>query len=182
MLKNEGFKQVPVLYVDLDDTIRKGYSTTGKWVNGPGDVEIFEEVPGILRQFREAGWRIVGISNQGGVAMGHMTEEVCQAAMKETLRQAKYMDGVEWCPHFPDAEDPELAVCWCRKPRAGLIVQAALRLAEKYKGEAYPPHLAWMIGDRPEDAGAAEAANISFMDAAKWRDDGWRELLEGVHG
>jgi hypothetical protein len=35
--------------------------------------------------------------------------------------------------------------------------------------EIYPPHLALFVGDRPEDEGCAEAANVRFMDAAEWR-------------
>ena len=61
-----------------------------------------------------------------------------------------------------------MARCWCRKPRAGLLISGAIDLADN-TGEQYPLHMALMVGDRPEDQGAAEAANVDFQWAAEWR-------------
>ena len=72
------------------------------------------------------------------------------------------------CIHHADAKDPEFAVCWCRKPHAGLIIEAAIDLGQHYD-EYSPPHMALFVGDREEDRGCAEAANIRFMDAKDWR-------------
>jgi D-glycero-D-manno-heptose 1,7-bisphosphate phosphatase len=171
---------VPVLYLDLDGTVRWGKDELGRFVNGPEDVRVFDEVPGLLARYRERGWRIVGISNQGGVALGHMTAETCAAAMLETYRQSgEVFDKIAYCVHHPAATEPEMAVCWCRKPRAGLVIESALALSEK-TGEIYPPHLGLFVGDRPEDAGCAENAGLRFMAADVWRQGTHLRELDGV--
>lgn len=170
--------RVPVLYLDLDDTVRHGFDTAGKFVNGPEDVVVFDGVPELLATYKQAGWRIIGVSNQGGIALGHMTLATCAAAMVRTQKlSGDAFDKIAWCQHHPNASDPEMARCWCRKPRAGLLIDAALALSQESRArfgryEIYPPHMALMVGDRPEDRGAAEAANVDFVDAMWWRSNG----------
>lgn len=162
-------RRVRVLYLDLDGTVRKGFDELGRFVNGPEDVEVFEEVPDLLEWYKASGWRVVAISNQGGIALGHMTMDICTRAMLETQKQSRNLfDKILWCQHHPDAKDPEMAVCWCRKPRAGLVIESALSLSEIYR-EIYPPHLALFVGDRLEDEECAMSANIRFMPAVEWR-------------
>ena len=165
----------PVLYLDLDGTVRKGKETLGRFVNKATDVEVFAEVPAILREYKKKGWRIAAISNQGGVALGILSAEDCMAAMMETQRQCGgQFDKICFCTHHPDADDPEYAVCWCRKPRIGLILTAATAMSEAFN-EYYPPHLALFVGDRPEDKECAANAGINFMDATEWRAGGWQQ-------
>lgn len=166
-------KRVPVLYCDIDGTIRKGKDELGRFVNTAEDVHLFEEVPPLLRAYKVLGWRIVGISNQGGIALGHMTMEDCNMAMMATQQQSNYtFDKLLWCSHHPDAEDPEMAVCWCRKPKAGMVIEAAWKLAGEHPDEIYPPHLGLFVGDRPEDEKCAENAGLRFMRADLWRAGG----------
>ncbi|MGG6495131.1 UNVERIFIED_CONTAM: hypothetical protein NY603_19610, partial [Bacteroidetes bacterium 56_B9] len=103
---------------------------------------LFEGVADLLHEYKQLGWRIVAVSNQGGIALGHMTMAVCTAAMLETQRQSRgAFDKISWCSHFPGENvEPEMAVCWCRKPRPGLVIEAALELSRE-TGEIYPPHL-----------------------------------------
>lgn len=172
-----GSKATPVLYLDLDDTVRKGKDTTGHFVNEASDVEVFPEVPSILAEYKKRGWRIVAITNQGGVALGHLSDQDCFKALMETQRQCGgVFDKMMSCFHHPEASDPEYAVCWCRKPRIGLIIEAAHALAAKHN-EYYPPHLALFVGDRIEDKECAENAGIKFMWAEIWRASGWRDAL-----
>lgn len=172
-----GERAVRILYVDLDGTIRHGFDELGRFVNGPEDVVIFDGVCDKLVRYKRAGWRIAGISNQGGIALGHVTSEDVAAAMLRTHQLcAQAFDKIAWCMHHPAAKDPEMARCICRKPRAGLVFEVSNALAEASRiarcPEYYPPHLALFVGDRPEDAGCADAANIDFMDAREWRERG----------
>jgi D-glycero-D-manno-heptose 1,7-bisphosphate phosphatase len=163
-------RTVPVLYLDIDGTVRWGKDELGRFVNTADDVRVFDEVPDLLWRYKKLGWRIVGVSNQGGVALGIMSMADCVAAMAETQRQTRSaFDKIAFCTHHPNADDPEMAVCWCRKPRAGLVIESALALAGQHRGEIYPPHLALFVGDRSEDAACADAACLRFMDAADWR-------------
>jgi D-glycero-D-manno-heptose 1,7-bisphosphate phosphatase len=164
----------PILFLDLDGTVRKGADELGRFVNGPEDVEIFEGVPELMKRYRSRGFRIIGVTNQGGVALGYLSLELMTAALRETDRQCgKLFDNIISCVHHPDAEDPEIAVCWCRKPRIGMLVFAGVNLGLHHSDEFYPPSLMLMVGDRPEDAECAKNAGINFKWAAEWR----REIL-----
>lgn len=161
-----------VLYLDLDGTVRKGFDELGRWVNGPEDVEIFPEVPALLKMYRAAGWAIVAISNQGGVALGHVTPEAVAQGLKRTFVLCDGgFDLMFTCNHHPDAPDPSKAHCLCRKPRYGLIAvaQAMLNGSAKYTGNDFPPNMALLVGDREEDRLCAENAGIKFQWAADWR-------------
>lgn len=154
---------VPVLYLDIDGTVRWGKDELGKFVNLPSDVHIFEEVPQMLALYRAYGWKIVGISNQAGIGLGHLTEEHCQAAMEETNRQAgDAFDLMQWCSHRPDEG------CPCRKPKAGMVFTAQRKLTEEV-GELPPLRYSLFVGDRPEDAECAKNAGLRFMPASVWR-------------
>lgn len=167
-LTNE--RMVPVLYCDIDGTIRHGKDELGHFVNTVDDVKVFDGVRDLLWRYKHLGWRIVGVSNQGGIALELMTMRDCGRAMSETHKQTGYaFNKLAWCPHHPDAETPEMAVCWCRKPKAGLVIEAALSMSEKFIGEIYPPHLGLFVGDRLEDEQCAKNAGLRFMHAIEWR-------------
>jgi len=175
-----GEQMVPVLYCDLDGTVRLGKDELGRFVNGPEDVEVFPIVPNLLQGYKELGWRVVGISNQGGIALGHMSKADCLKSMIETQKKSgNAFDKILWCSHHPDADSLEMSVCWCRKPLAGMVFEAAWSMTETYPGEIYPPHLGLFVGDRPEDEGCAKNAGLKFMPAEEWRtSEHYQSLVE----
>lgn len=160
---------VPLLVLDLDGTVRHGKDELGRFVNGPEDVVVFPEAVEMMRRWKAAGGRVVGVSNQGGIALGYLSKRDCAAAMVRTYDlTGRLFDKIAWCSHHPDAKDPEYARCWCRKPSPGLLIEAALKIAAKYD-EYYPPHLGLFVGDRPEDEECARLAGFDFMWAVEWR-------------
>lgn len=163
-------RAVPVLYLDIDGTVRQGKDDAlGRFVNGPEDVVVFPEAVEMMRRWKAAGGRIIGVSNQGGIALGIVDGAKVAAAMAETHRQTgESFDRLAWCSHHPDAEHPEMARCWCRKPAPGLLIEASLGLAEQHR-EFYPPYMGLMVGDRDEDRECARLAGLDFLDAADWR-------------
>lgn len=163
-------KRTPLLCLDLDGTVRQGKDDAlGRFVNGPEDVVVFPEAGEMMRRWKAGGGRIIGVSNQGGIALGIVPFAKVVAAMRETHRQAgELFDKVMWCIHHPDAADPEMARCWCRKPAPGLIIEGALEIAAIY-GEYYPPYMGLMVGDRPEDEQCARLAGLDFQWAVDWR-------------
>lgn len=160
----------PALYLDIDGTVREGKDDAlGKFVNGPEDVRVFPAAVEMMRRWKSGGGRIIGVSNQGGIALGLVDEAQVAMAMLETYRQAEGLfDKIAYCRHHPDATHPEMARCWCRKPKAGLLIETALDLAQLH-GEIYPPYMGLMVGDRHEDQACAEAAGLDFQWAADWR-------------
>jgi D-glycero-D-manno-heptose 1,7-bisphosphate phosphatase len=162
-------KAVPVLYLDLDGTVRHGKDELGRFVNGPEDVKVFPEAVEMMRRWKAGGGRIIGVSNQGGIALGIVSMAKVAAAMNETCRQSgKLFDKIAWCSHHPGAASPEFARCWCRKPSPGLLIEAALDIAARHN-EYYPPYMGLMVGDRPEDEECARLAGLDFQHAAAWR-------------
>jgi D-glycero-D-manno-heptose 1,7-bisphosphate phosphatase len=163
-------RPTPVLYLDLDGTVRHGYDELGRFVNGPKDVVIFPEALEMMRRWKAGGGRIIAVSNQGGIALGHLSERDCAETMMRTHELTKGLfDKMAWCHHHPKAQHPEMARCWCRKPAPGLLIESAFVLADKYPGEIYPPYMALMVGDRPEDEECARIAGIDFQWAVDWR-------------
>lgn len=164
-------RAVPVLYLDIDGTVRQGKDDAlGRFVNGPEDVVVFPEAVEMMRRWKAGGGRIAGVSNQGGIALGLVSEATVAAAMVKTHRQCEELfDLISWCHHHPSAQDPEMARCWCRKPSGGAIAEAAQGLAAKFSGEIYPPYMGLMVGDRPEDEECAKQAGLDFQWAADWR-------------
>lgn len=163
-------KPTPVLYLDIDGTVREGKDDDlGKFVNGPEDVRVFPGAVTMMDRWRKGGGRIIGISNQGGVALGLVPYEQVQAAMLETQRQTGGLfDRIAYCIHHPEATEPEMARCWCRKPSPGLVIESALSLAAKFS-EYYPPYMGLFVGDRDEDQECARLAGLDFQWASEWR-------------
>lgn len=160
----------PLLFLDIDGTVREGKDDAlGRFVNGPEDVRVFPAAIEMMRRWKAGGGRIIGVSNQGGIALDIVSEHRVAAAMLETQRQAGGLfDKIAYCRHHPDAPALEMARCWCRKPAPGLLIEAALDLAARY-GEYYPPHMGLMVGDRAEDEQCAALAGLDFAWAADWR-------------
>lgn len=129
----------------------------------PGDyVKTAEELrllPGAaraVRQFNEASFLVFVISNQQGVAKGLMTPDDLRRvddSLREKLRQEEpgaVITDSYYCPHA--AAD----ACACRKPQAGLLLQAAqehdIDLAASF-----------FVGDTDTDARAARAAGVGVF-------------------
>ena len=161
---------MPVLYLDLDGTVRQGKDDAlGRFVNGPEDVVVFPAAVEMMRRWKADGGRIIGVSNQGGVALGIVSYAKVEAAMLKTyLDTQRLFDKIAFCVHHPKAQHPEMARCWCRKPSPGLIIEASIEVAGKH-GEFYPPYMGLMVGDRPEDEECAKLAGLDFQWAADWR-------------
>jgi D-glycero-D-manno-heptose 1,7-bisphosphate phosphatase len=162
-------KRVPLLVLDLDGTVRHGKDELGHFVNEPDDVVIFPEAVEMMRRWKQGGGRIIAVSNQGGIALGHMSMDACARTMLRTHQlTGQLFDKLAWCSHHPAADDPEMARCWCRKPSPGLLIEAALDVAHRH-GELYPPYMGLFVGDRDEDQECARLAGFDFAWAKDWR-------------
>lgn len=170
-------KSVPVLFLDIDGTVRKGKEELGRFVNGPEDVEVFPEAVSQMRKWKVTGGRIIGVSNQGGIALGYMTADQCLAAMQRTQQLCEGLfDEIQVCQHAPGSG------CWCRKPRNGMLIAGLLELGNtpcdgrgSFFGavlgmyEEYKTYDSLMVGDRQEDYECAMHAGIAFRWAKDWR-------------
>lgn len=161
---------VPVLFTDIDSTVRHGYDELGHFVNRIEDVVIFPEALQQMRRWKRSGGRIVGVSNQGGIALRKSSPLQIGLTMLETRGRCEALfDSLLWCPHHPNSPVESERECWCRKPQIGMLVQAVNHLQREYPSEHYPHSLMVMVGDREEDQQLAANAGIAFKWASAWR-------------
>ena len=96
------------------------------------------------------------VCNQAGIAHGYYQEEDAvqfNEAMKERLvEQGAFIDVIYFCPHHPQAKIDRYRVdCSCRKPKPGMLLDAARGLHIDLKQS-------FMVGDKPSDIEAGKAA------------------------
>ncbi len=135
-------------------------------VDGLRSPEQLELLPGAaeaIRALNHHGWRAVLVTNQPVVAKGFCTEaQVEEVHHKlETLlgMEHAFLDRIYWCPHHPEkgfaGERPELKIdCACRKPKPGMLHQAARDLNLDLAA-------CWLVGDTTTDLETGRNAGVS---------------------
>lgn len=120
-------------------------------------IDDFEFLPGVvdaLKQLQRAGFMLIIITNQSGIARGYYTEKDFQKLNEWMVTQLKMqdviIDQVYFCPHLPDAEVEKYRKdCNCRKPKLGMFQQAIadynIQLSKSYA-----------IGDKIRDCAICE--------------------------
>lgn len=146
------------IFLDRDGTINKYVG----FLRNIDDFELIEGVSEAIRKINQSGYLAIVVTNQPVIARGEVTwEELHEIHRKmETLlgKDGAYIDGIYICPHHPnkgyEGERPEYKInCDCRKPKPGLLFQAAkdfnINLSESY-----------MIGDSDTDIMSAVNAGV----------------------
>jgi D-glycero-D-manno-heptose 1,7-bisphosphate phosphatase len=146
------------IFLDRDGTINKYVG----FLRNIDDFELIEGVSEAIKKINQSGYLAIVVTNQPVIARGEVTwEELHEIHRKmETLlgKDGAYIDGIYICPHHPDkgfeGERPEYKFdCDCRKPKPGLLMQAAadfnIDLAQSY-----------MIGDSEMDVEAGRNAHV----------------------
>ncbi|MGF6847828.1 D-glycero-D-manno-heptose 1,7-bisphosphate phosphatase [Chitinophaga sp. W3I9] len=125
-----------------------------------------------LRRLREAGFALILVSNQAGVAHGYFREIMLVGVfnyINSLLRdEGAWLDGCYYCPHHPEAALKRYRVnCQCRKPNAGMILGAA---------KDHHIHLpsSWMIGDILNDIEAGNRAGCKTLLLDNGHETEWR--------
>ena len=146
------------IFLDRDGTINKYVG----FLRNIDDFELIEGVAEAIKLINQSGYLAIVVTNQPVIARGEVTWEELNEIHKKmaTLlgKEGAYVDGIYICPHHPDkgfeGECPEYKIdCDCRKPKPGLLLQAAkdfnIDLTESY-----------MIGDSQRDVEAGENAGV----------------------
>ncbi len=114
----------PAVFLDRDGTI----IVERYYLADPAGGELVPGAAAALRSLAAAGYALVVVTNQSGIARGLYGEEefrAVQRRVEELLeREGVRLDGVYHCPHHPDYTGP----CECRKPALGLYRRAAREL------------------------------------------------------
>ncbi len=114
-----------------------------------------------LRSLHAAGYKLIIISNQSGVARGYFPEEALIAVKERSHQMLAEMGvpltGFYYCPHHPDGNVSGYNIdCSCRKPEPGLLFRAA---------QEHDIDLAnsWFIGDILNDVEAGRRAGCKTV-------------------
>ncbi|HEX2022851.1 MAG TPA: HAD family hydrolase [Candidatus Thermoplasmatota archaeon] len=140
----------PAVFLDRDGTLHVDMVRSV-------DLARLQLTPGAaeaMRLWREAGWRIVLVTNQSGIGRGLYTVADMERFHEELqARLGARFDAVYFCPHLP--EDG----CACRKPKPGMLLQAM-------RERAIDPARAVFVGDAASDVQAAKAAGVRSVAVA----------------
>lgn len=123
----------------------------------PADLQLYEGIDIELQALQAAGFRLVVITNQAGIARGYFGLAELQAMHEhlanELSRLGVRLDGIYYCPHHPQGSIPELAIpCECRKPQPGMLLRASADLDLDLRRS-------WFVGDILDDIEAGNRAN-----------------------
>jgi histidinol-phosphate phosphatase family protein len=129
--------------------------------------KLLPRVPEAVRLLNDLGLRVAIVSNQPGIAKGHLKTETLRTferVMHSRLRMAgAHLDGVYYCLHHPNAKVRNLRQrCRCRKPEIGLLEQAAAELNVQL-AECY------MVGDGIPDLMAGSRAGCRTIFVGRWK-------------
>jgi|SRR5438045_1952842 len=135
----------PAVFVDRDGTIMED----AEYCSHPKQVRVFPGVPNALRRLKDAGYKIIVITNQSGIGRGFFTVEQYRAVEAEVLHQLGdgLVDATYFCPDVPGKPSE------CRKPAPGMVLRATrdhdVDLARSF-----------LIGDKEIDAECAHNAGV----------------------
>lgn len=157
-----------ILCLDLDGTVRRSKSDK-IFIEGPEDIEIIPGMKERIWKYKDAGWVVICVTNQGGVAMGFKTRETNLEELNMTakllLRDGESVIDLGFCCEgHPQGSDPSRSFrSLSRKPYYGMLVQAELAICDRNFGGPPDWDNSLFIGDRPEDEECAKSAGIPFM-------------------
>ena len=119
------------------------------------DFEFVAGVPEAILRLNTAGWLVVVITNQSGVARGYYSEDdirILHSYISSQLAAiGAKVDGWYFCPHHLSGDAPYNIDCECRKPLPGMLIQASRDLGIDLGSS-------WMVGDKLVDVEAGLAA------------------------
>jgi len=135
----------PAVFLDRDGTLMHD----ADYCSRPEQVQIFNQVPAVLRRLKKAGYKIIVITNQSGIGRGFFTEQEYRAVESEVSRQLGdgLIDATYFCPDVPGRPSE------CRKPAPGMVLQAA-------REHALDLRRSFLVGDKEIDAECAHNAGV----------------------
>ena len=140
------------VFLDKDGTLVDDYP----YNVDPALIKLSEKSIEGLKQLQDAGYLLIVVSNQSGLAFDYFTEDELLKAKEKVINllneKGVRLDGFYYCPHHLEGKVQQYAIiCPCRKPKPGLILQAAKDMSVDISSS-------WMIGDILHDVEAGQRA------------------------
>jgi D-glycero-D-manno-heptose 1,7-bisphosphate phosphatase len=130
----------PAVFLDRDGTV----IADADYLADPARLTLIPGADAAIRRLRDAGFPVIVVTNQSGIARGLYSEadyHAVAARLDEVLRgSGAPADATYFCPHHPDFDGP----CECRKPGTGLYLRAA-------REHGLDPAASWYVGDKLSD-------------------------------
>lgn len=144
-----------VLFLDRDGVINVDVN----YLYRVEDLQFVPGAPEALVAAVNAGYDLIVVTNQSGIARGYYTEKDMHTLHEEINRRLTAQGApilhFYYCPHHVQGTVPEFTKeCECRKPKSGLLRQAM----SDYEIDQ---SLSFMVGDKPSDITAAEGAGLA---------------------
>jgi D-glycero-D-manno-heptose 1,7-bisphosphate phosphatase len=163
----------PAVFVDRDGTIIEDVG----YLSDPGRIRFIEGAEETIRRLRGAGFKVICVSNQSGVARGFFTEQKVREIherLQALLRAGgAELDAIYYCPHHPDfGNDFYRKVCECRKPAIGMLKQAEAE-------HAIDMGKSFLVGDSPADILAGKEAGVKTILVKSGREENEKSTGEG---
>jgi len=128
------------VFLDRDGTIVEDPG----FLHEPDKVKLLPGAAAAIRRLNDAGYRVIIVTNQSGIARGRFTvadyEAVQQRLGALLTAQGARFDGAYFCPHHPQFTGP----CDCRKPGLKLFRDAQAAFDIDFAQS-------WWVGDRLSD-------------------------------
>lgn len=178
--------QINILFVDIDGTLTT--TKSGKpFKQSPDDIKPIYGAKKAIEHFHNRGYKIFGISNQGGCdtvnkETGKPFKSVDDTIleMQNTIKLFSELDSIYFCPkmdglscvaiHNPDLTRyisfDDVGIYRFRKPDIGMVNEVIMIYQDT---RPINKQQSLFVGDREEDRQCAENAGIPFMDAEMWR-------------
>ena len=133
------------IFLDRDGTINEEVD----FLISPQEIKLIPGSAQAIRGAKELGYKVFITTNQSGIARGLFTELQLKKINNHLISVLKNhhaeIDAIYYCPHHPDFGDsPYRQNCECRKPKTGMITQAAKEFNIDIKKS-------FIIGDRAVD-------------------------------
>ena len=135
----------PAIFLDRDGTLMRDVDYCGN----PDEVEVFPQVSGALSRLKEAGYKLVVVTNQSGIARGYFTEVDYRTVEAEFTRQIGegLIDASYYCPELPTSNSIR------RKPGPGMIFEAQ-------RDHRLDLRRSFLIGDKASDIACGQNAGV----------------------
>lgn len=142
------------LFLDRDGVINVDHG----YVHTPGQTEWVPGTFELCALARNAGYLLVVVTNQAGIARGYYSEDeflqYTRWIHEEFRAKGIPLTATYYCPHHPESGLGMLRVaCNCRKPRPGMLFAAARDLSLSLSDSV-------MVGDMPKDREASLRAGV----------------------
>ena len=152
-MEAESFILHKIVFLDRDGVINK-QAPVHDYIKTSFEFQMLPRAADAVKLLKQAGFLVVVVTNQRGIAQGIMSESDLDAIhrkMRKILADSGTMiDGIYVCPH-------EAGTCNCRKPEIGLFIMAENDLGKEDKLSS------WMVGDGESDIEAGRRYGVSTI-------------------